>query len=1191
MIDTGCLAYGVISESFAKKQGLSMLEISPVPVKGINGTTKSVRHIVRTSLAVGRHYDQVAYFYVLPDHLGYDLILGLPWLEYHDARVEPRRGRLYIKSSGVRVWSEKVKPLPQLNIGAISASVMGGYLRRTKRRNHRDTSNLEIFAVTMADIEKALSPRKPIDPRTKLPAQYQEFISLFSPEEAGKLPPYRGEGIDHKIELMEQDGKEPQVPWGPLYKMSTEELLVLRKTLTELLDKNFIRVSHSPAAAPVLFVRKPGGGLRFCVDYRALNAITKKDRYPLPLIHETLNQISRAKWFTKLDVSAAFHKIRIAKGEEWKTAFRTRYGLFEWLVTPFGLANAPSSFQKYINLTLRDYLDDFCSAYLDDVLIYSSGTLKQHQQHVKKVLAKLAEAGLHLDISKCEFECKETRYLGFIVRAGEGIQMDPKKVKAILGWATPSSVKGVRGFLGFANFYRNFIQNYSEIVRPLVALTHKDVPFTWSPACDASFQRLKRMFTTGPILVTFDPSRTTIVESDSSGYTTGGVLSQYDDQGLLRPCAYFSKKNAPAECNYEIYDKELLAVVRCLEAWDAELRSVQEFTIITDHKNLEYFFKPRRLTERHVRWSLFLSRFNFTFQYRRGSDNARADALSRREQDNPDQNDPRIESRTIRLLAQTKTGASLDAHPIQCAPFVESRDDDLVTWEQAREADRIYQEATRALANGARRFPPHLHLKVSISECTLDYQGYLRFRGRRWVPNSEPLRTTIIQSAHDSTITGHPGREETYTIISREFFWPRMSSDIRRFVRNCDLCGGGKVWRELKKGLLKPLPVPERPWQDIALDFVTDLPTSNGHTNILVITDRLTKGVILEGMGEITAETTAWAIIRTLVRRHGFPLFMVSDRGVQFTSALWTRVCQLCGIVRRLSTAYHPETDGQTERWNSTVETYLRFYVYYDQDNWSQLLPMAELALNGRVSSSTGMSPFFLGHGYNLSPFQPQEDTNELSDSPRSPAQAGEAIVRKLAEASDWARASIAYAAQTAETQANRHRDPAPAYHPGDYVWLNLKNIKTDRPCRKLDWKNAKYIVRETIGSHAVRLNTPPGIHPVFHVNLLRPAARDPFPSQRMHEPQPPAIVIDDQEEWEIEEILDEFRTRHRRNPRIRYLVKWTGYTQPTREPAEALSETIALDRWLTQTAPFRRPDGSLDKIAFRLDRRATIMV
>jgi RNase H-like domain found in reverse transcriptase/Reverse transcriptase (RNA-dependent DNA polymerase) len=301
------------------------------------------------------------------------------------------------------------------------------------------------------------------------------------------------------------------------------------------------------------------------------------------------------------------------------------------MVTPFGLANAPSTFQKYINWVLRDYLDEFCSAYIDDILIYSGNSRKEHREHVRKVLQRLRDAGLQIDIDKCEFEVQTTKYLGFIVEAGNGVRMDPEKVKAIIEWKAPTSVKGVQSFLGFANFYRRFIKDFSNITLPLHALVRKDTPFGWTKEAETAFGKLKQIFTTAPVLAQFDHERETIIETDSSGWVVGGTLLQVDESGALRPCAFFSKKNSPAECNYEIYDKEMLAIVRCLEEWDAELRSVPSFQIRTDHKNLEYFMTVRKLTERQMRWSLILSRYNFTIAYLLGKLNIRADALSRRE--------------------------------------------------------------------------------------------------------------------------------------------------------------------------------------------------------------------------------------------------------------------------------------------------------------------------------------------------------------------------------------------------------------------------------------------------------------------------------------------------------------------------------------------------------------------------------
>lgn len=729
----------------------------------------------------------------------------------------------------------------------------------------------------------------------------------------------------------------------------------------------------------------------------------------------------------------------------------------------------------------------------------------------------------------------------------------------------------------------------------------------------------------------FDPDKETIVEADSSGYCIGGLLSQYDEKGLLRPVAYYSKKNNPAECNYQIYDKELLAIVRCLQEWESELRSVQDFTVITDHKNLKYFTTLRRLSERQMRWADFLSKFNFQITYRPGKLSTRPDALSRRTQDMPQEGDERYTARERRLFdpailgkdivvkaaavtrrrvrealeraeslgttgdaADTEAGMSSSPEVPRgtleepCSDVIGSNipqipplptystdgtyDEDIVKslWERAVQEDSTFGVLCTALREKARKFPPHAGVKVSISECSMDADDSLLFRGRKWVPEYEPLRTELIQRTHDSILTGHPGREATLAILSRTFFWPGMSGDVRKFTRNCHQCRGNHAWREKRHGLLKPLPVPDRIWREISIDFVTGLPESEGCTNIMVITDRLSKGVILEPMQKIDALSVVRRFTSVFYRRHGIPTAIVSDRGTQFVSIFWAHFCRLLGITRRLSTAFHPETDGSTERANETMEIYLRFFCNYQQNNWSPLLSSAELAVNNRDSASTGISPFFLMHGYHLEVLDLEEPTVAEPNN-RSPAQRAEEMVTKLKDCREFAEVAMANTQQIYEETANRSRTPAPQYKVGDKVWLDLRHIKTDRPCKKLDARAAQFTVIERIGSHAYRLDTPPGIHNVFHTMLLRSVSNDPLPSQKQVDWQPPAILIEDNggehEEWQVEEILDERTRRIGRGKRQELLVKWTGYSRPTWEPASAFQDTVALDHYEARRA------------------------
>ena len=1279
LLDDGCQSYGMIEDRVARKMELPRLRLDrPIGVEGYDKVSaEPIREVaVVESIDVGgsKTLQERVFLYVVPRLAGeHSIILGKPWRQYEQAHIIPRTKdrpeELVIGRTGIRVKNlEDVR----LELNEVNGCTFANMVKV------REKQKLQVFAASLADINKALAVKERTDPKTKLPKQYWEHLELFNRDQADKLPPHRY-GVDHRVEIEPKaDGSPQEVPWGPLYSMSREMLLVLRKELTSLLAKGFIRVSSSPAAAPVLFVKKPGGGLRFCVDYRALNLITRKDRYPLPLIRETLHQINKAKWFTKLDIIAAFNKIRIAKGDEWKTAFRTRYGLFEWLVTPFGMANAPSTFQRFINYVLREFLDDFASAYVDDVLIYTDGTRAEHEAQVKRVLAKLQEAGLQVDIDKCEFSVTRTKYLGFIIDAEQGLMMDPEKVRAILQWEAPTTVKGVRGFLGFANFYRDFIKDFSEIVTPLTRLTSKQatsLPFSFGKDAQNAFEYLKRAFTQAPVMMQFDTDRETVVDTDASGWAVGGSLSQYDSSGALRPVAFFSRKMTPAECNYEIHDKELLAVIACLREWPQWLKPLKQFLIRTDHRNLKYFMTPRQLTERQARWALDISEYNFLLEYRPGKLNAVADALSRRDQDVPQNGeDERIKHRMSQIFKPEQIAGKTYVAPMitrsqkgkhaeqsgtapQEAPRQhEEETDDFVLlnegacgsypqpaptneqqpegspseevdeevaeerlhhprrdrgepevaedllqrrqgeaqptqndgqvacqgqsselqqlWSAAQAADEAYSLLLEAVRNRQQSAPVELrHLKLSMNDFKSQRETLL-WRDRFWVPDNEPLRTRILQETHDSVLTGHPGKEGMYGILSRRYFWPNMSKDIATFVRNCHSCGRNTVWRTRKQGLLRPLPIGERIWSEISMDYITELPlTGKKNKHMLVIVDRLGKGAIFIPCENLEGGTLARKFIEHYLPYHLLPTAITSDRGDQFVKGIWRHICRILKIKQRLSTAYHPETDGGNERMNQVIEEYLRHFCNYYQDDWDAYLPMAQAAVLARNAASTGMSPFFLSHGYHprLGESIDLPEVLDNADQPaRTPAEAALRVTQKLHACVEFAQSIMAFAQQRQKEIADRKRDPAPAYRVGDKVWLDLRNFKVD-PARKkkLSELHQQYAVTETIGGSAYRLNTPKGAHNVFHDSMLRTVATDPLPSQRQDDLQPRPIEVDGEDEYEIEEIIDVrvIRGRGRGGPlRRQFLCQWKGYATPEWTDGWNCEDTIALDRFEEKT-------------------------
>ncbi|KAI0519064.1 hypothetical protein KFK09_006504 [Dendrobium nobile] len=684
----------------------------------------------------------------------------------------------------------------------------------------------------------------------------QEFEEVFQPPLG--LPPPREQ--EHAITLRE--GVSP-VSVRP-YRYPQFQKDEIEKLIREMLEAGIIRPSTSPFSSPALLVKKKDGSWRFCVDYRALNKETVPDKFPIPVIDELLDELSGTVIFSKIDLKSGYHQIRMKKEDVPKTAFRTHEGHYEFLVIPFGLTNAPATFQVLMNTIFKQYLRRFVLVFFDDILVYSR-TEEEHWGHLRKVLKVLQEHQLRANLKKYCFAQASVEYLGHVV-SKEGVAADQSKIEAMLKWPLPKNLKELRGFLGLTGYYRRFVKGYNTIAWPLTEQLKKD-GFLWGEAATTAFEQLKKAMTTVPVLALPDFTQTFIVETDASGYGLGAVLMQSH-----KPIAYFSQVLTARARLKSVYERELMAIVLAIQKWRPYLLG-RHFIIRTDQRSLKYLLEQRMVTEEHQRWLSKLLGYDFEIQYRPGVENKAADALSR-------------------------CMGELQAVAVSIPMMLD--------WEAIKEESTKDEELSKIRDELVKE--KGSHPRYSLEGERLLYQG------RFVLPKTSVHIPQLLQEFHGTAMGGHSGVLKTYRRLAAELYLKGMHRDVEEMVSRCEICQRNKYLAMSPGGLLQPLALPGRVWEEISMDFIDGLPRSEGFTVILVVVDRLSKYAhFIPLRHPYTAVTVASAFIREIVRLHGVPEAIVSDRDKVFLSHFWKELFRLQGTVLKRSTAYHPQTDGQTE--------------------------------------------------------------------------------------------------------------------------------------------------------------------------------------------------------------------------------------------------------------------------------------
>lgn len=724
----------------------------------------------------------------------------------------------------------------------------------------------------------------------------------------------------------------------------------------DMLKRNVIEESTSPWSSPVVLAKKKDGTTRFCVDYRKLNDVTVKDAYPLPRIDDSIDQLSGVKWFSTLDLNSGYWQVGMTPDDRSKTAFVTRRGLYQFKVMPFGLCNAPATFERLMETVLRNLQWRICLVYLDDIIVVGK-SIEDMIQNLTQVFDCLLAAGLKLKARKCTLFARKVEYLGHII-SEKGIATSPDKVKAVKNWPVPTNLTELRSFIGFCSYYRRFVLNFAMIAKPLHDLTKKNAKYIWTDNCQNAFDRLRTELSTAPILAHPDFEQEFILDTDASNEAIGAVLSQVQ-KGIERPIAFASKSLSNSERKYCVTRKELLAVVTFVKYFRQYLYG-RKFKVRTDHSSLRWLMNFKDPEGQLARWNEVLSCYDFYIEHRPGRLHKNADSLSR------------IPCKQCKSDHQHTCSSLIPESDAVVNSITDYSDTPL---SEMQDSDRDISKVKKWIA--AQKRPEYNDISgesVAVKSLWSQWDRLVLQNDvlcRKWedlvtksqklqavIPSAE--RRVILKFCHDDRTAGHLGMHKTLSRIRQSYYWPGLQKDVRQYILGCEICTKRKASSMSNKAPMQ-LVGSGYPMERIATDILGELPeTDKGNRYILVVADYFTKWTECFALPNIEAKTIASVIVEEVITRFGVPDTIHSDQGRQYESELFQETCKLLDIQKTHTTPYHPQSDGMVERFNRTLTTMLSAFVNEHHSDWDVHLPYVMMAYRSSIQETTGMTPNML---------------------------------------------------------------------------------------------------------------------------------------------------------------------------------------------------------------------------------------